>query len=107
MTEWAALRNAGYWTDVVAVHSRATPPQTRGQAVEELVVVADRADLHAALEALAASWHARVVEVDRSACVDALEILAHRKALLTRPLRKTRQRRIRSLCRAVHPGASR
>ena len=66
MTEWAALRNAGYWTDVVAVHPRATPPQTEGQAVEELIVFADRVDLHAALEALVARWHARVVRVERS-----------------------------------------
>ena len=70
MTEWAALRNAGYWTDVEAVHSRATPPQTEGQAVEEPSVFADRVDLHAALEALAARWHASVVRVERSACVD-------------------------------------
>jgi 2,5-diamino-6-(ribosylamino)-4(3H)-pyrimidinone 5'-phosphate reductase len=51
--EWAALRDAGHWSEVVAVHAESTPPRPAGRAVPEIVVGADRVDLAAALHAFA------------------------------------------------------
>jgi 2,5-diamino-6-(ribosylamino)-4(3H)-pyrimidinone 5'-phosphate reductase len=46
---WEALRNAGHWPDVLALHAAATPPRPAGRAVAELVVGAERVDLAGAL----------------------------------------------------------
>jgi 2,5-diamino-6-(ribosylamino)-4(3H)-pyrimidinone 5'-phosphate reductase len=55
---WDALRDAGHWRDVVALHSEATPPRSHG--AREVVVGEERVDLAAALGALDAD----VVRVD-------------------------------------------
>jgi 2,5-diamino-6-(ribosylamino)-4(3H)-pyrimidinone 5'-phosphate reductase len=49
--EWEALRNAGHWSDVLALHAAATPPRPVGRAVAEVVSGGDRVDLAAALAA--------------------------------------------------------
>lgn len=64
VTEWEGLRNAGYWTDVVALRSLATPPRPGDRSVEELVVGSHHVDLRAALEALGERYGAGVVRVD-------------------------------------------
>lgn len=51
--EWEALRNAGHWSDVVALHAEATPPRPAGRAVPEIVVGKERVDLAAALTTFA------------------------------------------------------
>lgn len=51
--EWEALRNAGHWAGVIALHAEATPPRPAGRAVPEIVVGADRVDLAAALKTFA------------------------------------------------------
>jgi 2,5-diamino-6-(ribosylamino)-4(3H)-pyrimidinone 5'-phosphate reductase len=61
--EWEALRNAGHWSDVLALHARATPPRPVGRSVPELVVGVERVDLAAALAALAHRGK-KVVRVD-------------------------------------------
>ncbi|CAM4055630.1 dihydrofolate reductase family protein [Kibdelosporangium persicum] len=62
--EWDALREAGHWSDVLALHAEATPPRPAGRSVEELVVGSERVDLAAALTALG-QWHnVEVVRVD-------------------------------------------
>lgn len=60
--EWQALREAGYWSDVVALRSQATPPHDDG-GVAELVAGPTRVDLAAALRLLGERG-ARVVRVD-------------------------------------------
>lgn len=47
---WEALRNAGYWSDVLALHSEATPSRPTDPRVDELVLGADRVDLAAVFE---------------------------------------------------------
>ncbi len=61
--EWEALRNAGHWAGVVALHAEATPPRPAGRAVPEIVVGADRVDLAAALRTFARRG-VEVVRVD-------------------------------------------
>jgi len=61
--EWEALRNAGHWSDVLALHAEATPPRPAGRTVREVVVGAERVDLAAALNAFAAQG-IQVVRVD-------------------------------------------
>ena len=53
VTAWQELRDAGYWSAVLALRCQATPPrEAGGWRPEELVVGKDRVDLPAALEAL-------------------------------------------------------
>lgn len=59
---WQALRDAGYWSDVVAVHAAATPARSHG--FPEIVNGSDRVDLGATLGALRERYGARVVRVD-------------------------------------------
>jgi 2,5-diamino-6-(ribosylamino)-4(3H)-pyrimidinone 5'-phosphate reductase len=65
---WATLRTAGYWRDLVALCSHATPPayldELRARGVDSIVTGADRVDLRAALEELWARYHVKVVRVD-------------------------------------------
>lgn len=42
---WDALRNAGFWSDVLALHAESTPPRSADRQVDELVLGADRVDL--------------------------------------------------------------
>jgi 2,5-diamino-6-(ribosylamino)-4(3H)-pyrimidinone 5'-phosphate reductase len=60
---WEALRNAGHWSDVLALHAASTPPRPAGRAVAELVVGVERVDLAAAL-ANFAEQGIRTVRVD-------------------------------------------
>jgi 2,5-diamino-6-(ribosylamino)-4(3H)-pyrimidinone 5'-phosphate reductase len=60
--EWAALRDAGHWRDVLAVSTERTPP--RDAAVPELVMGRDRVDLGRLLTTLAARHRGAVVRVD-------------------------------------------
>jgi 2,5-diamino-6-(ribosylamino)-4(3H)-pyrimidinone 5'-phosphate reductase len=62
--EWAALREVGHWSDVLALHAAQTPPRPPGRGVPELVTGTDRVDLGAVLDALAGSHGAGVVRVD-------------------------------------------
>jgi 2,5-diamino-6-(ribosylamino)-4(3H)-pyrimidinone 5'-phosphate reductase len=59
---WQALRDAGYWSQVVAVHSEGTPP--RDHDFPQVVAGADRVDLAAMLRTLAERFGARVLRVD-------------------------------------------
>jgi 2,5-diamino-6-(ribosylamino)-4(3H)-pyrimidinone 5'-phosphate reductase len=61
--QWAALRDAGHWSEVVALHAEATPPRPAGRDVPEMVVGTDRVDLAAALHAFARRG-VEVVRVD-------------------------------------------
>jgi 2,5-diamino-6-(ribosylamino)-4(3H)-pyrimidinone 5'-phosphate reductase len=83
VSHWTALRDAGHWSDVLAVSSERTPP--RPDAVQELVVGRDRVDLPALLGALGRS--ADVVRVDSGGAltgallaeglVDEISLLVH------------------------------
>jgi 2,5-diamino-6-(ribosylamino)-4(3H)-pyrimidinone 5'-phosphate reductase len=85
--EWAALRDAGHWSGVLALHSEATPPRPAGRDVEELVVGAERVDLAAALAALGERGGVSVARVDsggsltgallRDGLVDEISLLVH------------------------------
>jgi 2,5-diamino-6-(ribosylamino)-4(3H)-pyrimidinone 5'-phosphate reductase len=64
VTAWEALRAAGYWSDVLAVHCRTTPARSPARAVEELVAGDERVDLTAMLRALGQRPGVEVVRVD-------------------------------------------
>lgn len=51
VTAWQALRDAGYWSGVVALRAGATPPRG-GTAIEEIVTGGDRVDLAKSLSEL-------------------------------------------------------
>lgn len=51
--QWEALRNAGHWSGVLALHAEATPPRPVDRHVPELVFGAERVDLAQALNAFA------------------------------------------------------
>jgi 2,5-diamino-6-(ribosylamino)-4(3H)-pyrimidinone 5'-phosphate reductase len=82
---WQSLRDAGYWSDVVAVHAAATPPRTHGLA--EIVTGSDRVDLEALLVTLHEQYGARMVRVDSggvlngalldAGLVDEISLLVH------------------------------
>jgi 2,5-diamino-6-(ribosylamino)-4(3H)-pyrimidinone 5'-phosphate reductase len=84
VSAWTALREVGYWSDVVAVSSERTPP--RAAAVEELRTGRDRVDLVALLDELGRRGR-RVVRVDsggaltgallRAGLVDEVSLLVH------------------------------
>jgi 2,5-diamino-6-(ribosylamino)-4(3H)-pyrimidinone 5'-phosphate reductase len=84
--EWAALREIGHWSDVLALHAVRTPPRPPDRPVRELVVGDERVDLAAALEHLGRSG-AAVVRVDSggaliaallsAALLDELSLLVH------------------------------
>lgn len=85
VSEWQALREAGYWSDVIALRCAATPPHTV-PGVTEVVAGAERVDLAAALRALGERG-AEVVRVDsggtligallEQGLVDELSLLVH------------------------------
>ncbi|WP_045863022.1 dihydrofolate reductase family protein [Streptomyces sp. WMMB 714] len=65
--QWGALREAGHWSDVVALRSERTPPRPEGpegEGVEEWILGRRRVDLGAALRELARRHGARTVRVD-------------------------------------------
>ena len=62
VSAWESLRDAGYWSTVVAVHTSTTPPRHHGFA--EIVTGSDRVDLASMLTALREHHGARVVRVD-------------------------------------------
>jgi 2,5-diamino-6-(ribosylamino)-4(3H)-pyrimidinone 5'-phosphate reductase len=64
VTAWDALREAGHWSDVLALHARATPPRPADRGVEELVLGEQRVDLAAALRELAGRAGVETVRVD-------------------------------------------
>ena len=85
--EWAALREVGHWSNVLALHSATTPARPPGRGVAELVTGTDRVDLAAALAPSAGSTGARMVRVDSGGAligalldaglVDELSLLVH------------------------------
>jgi 2,5-diamino-6-(ribosylamino)-4(3H)-pyrimidinone 5'-phosphate reductase len=64
LSSWDALRNAGYWRDVVALHAADTPPRAPDRGVEEIVTGGGRVDLAAALSQLRSTYGVRTVRVD-------------------------------------------
>lgn len=62
VSAWQSLRDAGYWSSVVAVHTAGTPPRDHG--LPEIVAGSDRVDLAAMLLTLRERFDARVVRVD-------------------------------------------
>lgn len=84
---WPALRDAGYWRQVVALRSRASPSGRRRDAVAEIVAGDDQVDLGSALSVLRQEHQAELVRVDSggsltgallaSALVDELSLLVH------------------------------
>jgi 2,5-diamino-6-(ribosylamino)-4(3H)-pyrimidinone 5'-phosphate reductase len=46
--EWEALRQLGYWSDVVALHAESTPPRPPDRTVAELIGGFDRIELEKA-----------------------------------------------------------
>jgi 2,5-diamino-6-(ribosylamino)-4(3H)-pyrimidinone 5'-phosphate reductase len=60
--QWAALRDAGHWSGVLAASSERTPPRPDG--VPELVAGHDRVDLPALLSSLGRRPGVAVVRVD-------------------------------------------
>jgi 2,5-diamino-6-(ribosylamino)-4(3H)-pyrimidinone 5'-phosphate reductase len=83
---WSAVRNSGFWRDVVVLRSAASPPST-GDGVRSLVHGSDRVDLAAGLEELYEHDSARLVRVDsggalvgallNQALVDEISLLVH------------------------------
>ncbi|BAH48533.1 dihydrofolate reductase family protein [Rhodococcus opacus] len=61
---WDALRDAGHWSEVLALHAEATPPRGDGRSVHELVTGTERVDLAAALKILGRRAGVEVVRVD-------------------------------------------
>ncbi|MEV4170891.1 dihydrofolate reductase family protein [Nonomuraea sp. NPDC049709] len=64
VSAWDALREAGHWSGVVALHCRDTPPRPPGRQVRELVTGAERVDLGGALRTLGREDGIGVVRVD-------------------------------------------
>jgi len=85
VSRWAALRDAGHWSGVLAASSERTPP--RPEAVPELVLGRDRVDLPALLGALGRRPGVDVVRVDSGGAltgallaeglVDEISLLVH------------------------------
>jgi 2,5-diamino-6-(ribosylamino)-4(3H)-pyrimidinone 5'-phosphate reductase len=64
VTAWDALREAGHWRDVLALHAQATPARPEDRSVEELVLGEERVDLAAALRELGDRHGVETVRVD-------------------------------------------
>ena len=62
VSAWPSLRDVGYWSSVVAVHTAGTPARDHGFPV--IVAGSDRVDLAAMLLTLRERFDARVVRVD-------------------------------------------
>jgi 2,5-diamino-6-(ribosylamino)-4(3H)-pyrimidinone 5'-phosphate reductase len=85
--EWAALREAGHWSDVLALVCERTPPRRNGGPVPELVCGRDRVDLSAVLAEFGARRDVRLVRVDsggsltgallEAGLVDEVSLLVH------------------------------
>ncbi|HSJ44357.1 MAG TPA: dihydrofolate reductase family protein [Euzebyales bacterium] len=63
VSEWSALRVAGYWSDVIAVQAEDTPPRAVDRPAT-LVAGAHRVDLASALERLHVEYGISVMRVD-------------------------------------------
>ncbi|MDP4508200.1 dihydrofolate reductase family protein [Nonomuraea turcica] len=87
VSQWEALREAGHWSDVVALHCAITPPRPPGRQVREIVTGVDRVDLADALRTLGRDEGVRVVRVDSgggltsalmtAGLVDEISLLVH------------------------------
>lgn len=85
VSAWQALREAGYWSDVIALRCAATPPHP-DPGVAEVIAGTDRVDLAEALRALGERG-AEVVRVDsggsliaallKQGLVDEVSLLVH------------------------------
>ncbi|MEW2360259.1 dihydrofolate reductase family protein [Spirillospora sp. NPDC029432] len=64
VSEWESLRNAGHWSDVLALHTMTTPPRPPGRTVRELIVGRERVDLAEAIDVLGRNHGANVIRVD-------------------------------------------
>jgi 2,5-diamino-6-(ribosylamino)-4(3H)-pyrimidinone 5'-phosphate reductase len=69
---WAALRDCGHWSDVLALHAADTPARPADRGVPEVVAGTGRVDLAAALAALAARGAGQVRVDSGGALVGAL-----------------------------------
>ncbi|KAB2352730.1 RibD family protein [Actinomadura rudentiformis] len=84
---WDALREAGHWSDVLALHAEKTPPRPPGRAVRELVIGRERVDLNAALTSINDLGGVNVVRVDsggaltgallQGSLIDEVSLLVH------------------------------
>jgi 2,5-diamino-6-(ribosylamino)-4(3H)-pyrimidinone 5'-phosphate reductase len=85
--QWAALRDCGHWSGVLALRAAATPADVRGGPEREIVTGGERVDLAAALGVLGQREGARIVRVDSGGAligallggglVDELSLLIH------------------------------
>jgi 2,5-diamino-6-(ribosylamino)-4(3H)-pyrimidinone 5'-phosphate reductase len=85
--QWAALRDCGHWSGVLALRAAATPADVRGSPEREIVTGGERVDLAAALGVLGQREGARIVRVDSGGAligallggglVDELSLLIH------------------------------
>ncbi|REE95802.1 RibD family protein [Thermomonospora umbrina] len=64
VSRWDGLRDAGRWSGVLALHSRATPPRPADRNVPELVAGDERVDLAAVLATLREDHGVETVRVD-------------------------------------------
>ncbi|QPP05079.1 pyrimidine reductase [Streptomyces bathyalis] len=84
---WSELRDAGHWSDVLALHCPSTSPRPAGREVRELVTGAERVDLREVLRSLGEDEGAHVVRVDsggaltgaliEAGLLDELSLLVH------------------------------
>ncbi|MEV0613038.1 dihydrofolate reductase family protein [Nonomuraea sp. NPDC050404] len=87
VSQWRELREAGHWSEVVALHCRDTPARPPGRPVRELVAGPDRVDLADALRTLVRDEGIGVVRVDSggrligallaAGLVDEISLLVH------------------------------
>lgn len=85
VSAWQSLRDAGYWSEVVVVHTASTPPREHG--FPTIINGSDRVDLAATLLTLRDRFGARVVRVDsggalngallEAGLVDEVSLLVH------------------------------
>ncbi|MFB4320468.1 dihydrofolate reductase family protein [Actinomadura sp. 21ATH] len=64
VSQWEPLRNAGHWSDVLALHTETTPPRPRDRSVRELVTGQEHVDLADAINTLGRVHGAQVIRVD-------------------------------------------
>jgi 2,5-diamino-6-(ribosylamino)-4(3H)-pyrimidinone 5'-phosphate reductase len=85
--EWNALRDAGHWSDVLALHCETTPPRPPDRGVREVIVGGERVDLAGAIDELGRLAEAKVIRVDsggaltgallRARLLDEVSLLVH------------------------------
>ncbi|MEU5884036.1 dihydrofolate reductase family protein [Spirillospora sp. NPDC047279] len=87
VSQWESLRNAGHWSDVLALHTDTTPPPPDGNSVRELVIGNERVDLPAAMTAIGTLGGINIVRVDsggaltgallQAGLIDEVSLLVH------------------------------